>query len=747
MDVLALVARLTLDKSQYEQGLGEAESEASSAGGRLGKVLGGVGKAVGTAAKVTAAGIGAGAAAVGVLTKQSIDAYASYEQLAGGVETLFGNTYSSAEEWAKATGKTLDEAGYEWEAYQSRAQDVINNANNAYKTAGMSANDYMETVTSFAASLNASLGENAWQSANYADMAITDMSDNANKMGTSMESIQNAYMGFSKQNYTMLDNLKLGYGGTKEEMERLLRDAEEFNGLEVGAYQIENFADIVDAIHAVQENLGITGTTSDEAAKTIEGSLNTVKGAWNNLVAGFANPDADMDQLMNNLVVAIVGENEGEGLLNQLIPAVERALRGIGDFVVKAAPIIAQRLPALMRAILPSLIKAATALVAGLVKALPSILQVLIEQAPMIISMLAQALRETAPLLVELGKNLMNSIYNGLVNAFPQLQGALDTVIEIFKTAFDGITTAIDFVKEHIDTIAPIVAAVVGAIAGLGILSIISGLVGAITGIATAIGGVISALSMIKSFAGLISVITTLAGGPLVLIVAAIGAVAGAFIYLWNTSEEFRNFWIGLWEGIKETVSSAWDGIKSFVSSAIDGVKRAIDGLSAIKDTVFGVFNDVYNTITDKLNSAWDFISGIVEKIKGVFNFEWKLPDLKLPHINVGAYIDVPALGTIPDPRYLTVDWYAKAYNNPWMFTKPTVMPDGRGYGDGNGGEVVYGHANLMQDIKDAMGSVGQRVFAPVININGNGLNTQEIVDRVMEEMEAAYNRADKVYA
>lgn len=207
MDLFTLVARLTVDKSQYEQGLKEAESEASSAGGRLGKVLGGVGKAVGTAAKVTAAGIGAGATAVGFLTKQSVDAYASYEQLKGGVETLFGNTYSSAEEWSKATGKTLDEAGYEWEAYQSRAQDVINNANNAYKTAGMSANDYMDTVTSFAAALNKSLGENAWQSANYADMAITDMSDNASKMGTSMESIQNAYMGFSKQNYTMLDNL------------------------------------------------------------------------------------------------------------------------------------------------------------------------------------------------------------------------------------------------------------------------------------------------------------------------------------------------------------------------------------------------------------------------------------------------------------------------------------------------------------------------------------------------------------
>lgn len=562
-------------------------------------------------------------------------------------------------------------------------------------------------------------------------------------------------------------------------MQRLLRDAEEFNGLEMGAYQIDNFADIVDAIHAVQDNLGITGTTSKEAATTIEGSLNTVKGAWNNLVAGFANPDADMDQLMNNLVVAIVGENEGEGLLNNILPAVERALRGIGDFIVKAAPIIAQRLPALMNAILPSLIKAATALVAGLVKALPSILQILIEQAPMIISMLAQAFKETAPLLVELGKNLMTSIYNGLVNAFPQLQGALDIVAGIFKTVFEGITTAIDFVVEHIDTIAPIVAAVVGAIAGLGILSIISGLVGAITGIATAIGGVISALSMIKSFAGLVSVITTLAGGPLVLIVAAIGAVAGAFIYLWNTSEEFRNFWIGLWEGIKATASAAWEAIKSVVTTiakvvpeiwnniknavtnTVEGLKNGIvntwnnikngvtntvenikngvrqkfvdmvrevllrvgaikegirERFEQAKENVLNIFENIKNGIKDKIDWAKDHISNVVETIKNIFNFDWHLPELKLPHINVGRYINVPALGTIPDPRYLSVDWYKKAYENPWMFTKPTVVGN-NGFGDGPGGEIVYGHENLMQDIRSAMGENTERHLADIASM------------------------------
>ena len=308
MDLFTLVARLTLDSSQYERGLDDAESKASSAGGRFGKVLGGAGKAVGTAAKVTAAGIGAGATALGVLTKQSVDAYASYEQLKGGVETLFGSTYESAEKMAEATGMSLKDAKKAYAEYEKNTQTVLNNADKAYMTAGMSANDYMETVTGFAASLIQSTGKvaqqdteaykaqlddqyketkrtyaaqvkeatRAWndriaaakkgsgenvevlkqqkeqelqamkdantdaleelkahnkqlvqemeqanqqsvrtpesvaRATKLADQAIQDMSDNANKMGTNIESIQNAYTGFSKQNFTMLDNLKLG---------------------------------------------------------------------------------------------------------------------------------------------------------------------------------------------------------------------------------------------------------------------------------------------------------------------------------------------------------------------------------------------------------------------------------------------------------------------------------------------------------------------------------------------------------
>ena len=800
MDVLALVARLTLDKSQYENGLSEAESEASSAGGKLGKVLGGVGKAVGTAAKVTAAGISAGTAAVGVLAKQSVDAYANYEQLVGGVGTLFGDS----------------------------AQKVLSDASEAFKTAGMSMNDYMDTSIQSAAALINSLGGDQAQAADLMNMSITDMADNVNKMGTSMEGVQNAYRGFSRGNFTMLDNLALGFAGTKEGMQELLDKAHELSGVE---YNIDSYADIVQAIHVVQDEMGITGTTSKEAATTIEGSLNSVKGAWTNLVAGFANPDADMGKLMDDLVVALVGKNEGEGLLNNILPAVERALQGIGDFVVKAAPIISKRLPALMRSILPSLIKAATALFAGLVKALPSILQILIEQAPTIIEMLAQALMETAPLLVELGKNLMSSIYNGLVNAFPQLAGILETLKGIFQTVFDGISTAVGFVIENIDKILPVVAAIAGAIGALGILSFISGLVSAITGVAGAIGTVISALSMIKSFAGLVSVISTLAGGPLTLIVAAIGAVAAAFIYLWNTSDKFRNFWIGLWEGIKSTVSGAittvknivkttiailasifksavtilsvpwqfiwvnfgniitdkfnaikdfianildgikqkisdiWNGIWNFLSpildtikgafdtawgkikdtvgNALDSIKSGIEKLEEVKDTIAGIFGGVYDIIKDKLDAAWDFISGIVDKIKDAFDFDLSFPDISLPDIKMPhfswSFKDVGFGISIPE---ITVDWWAKGYDNPFLLKRATVL---QGFGDRgayNGGEIVYSHDKLMDDIRqavnfdslmtflaqvvDAINKIGDRISSSIASFTGSA-NTSEI--------------------
>lgn len=251
--------------------------------------------------------------------KQAISSYASYEQLVGGVETLFKDSAKIVEEYA----------------------------NNAYKTAGMSANEYMETVTSFSASLLQSLGKDTKKAAEYGDLAITDMSDNANKMGTSMEMIQNAYQGFAKQNYTMLDNLKLGYGGTKTEMERLIKDANKVkkaNG-EMATLSINSFADVVEAIHIMQTEMGITGTTAKEASSTIEGSTKSMKAAWQNLLTGVADNTQDMDKLVNNFVDSAITAS------NNLVPRIKIAIDGmkklIGSIVTDVFPKLKREIPEL----------------------------------------------------------------------------------------------------------------------------------------------------------------------------------------------------------------------------------------------------------------------------------------------------------------------------------------------------------------------------------------------------------------
>ena len=611
MDLMNLAARLTLDMKDYEDAIGKAGKSAQSFSKNFGGAIGKVGGAIKTVAKAGAVAIGAGATAVGFLTKQAVEGYAEYEQLSGGVKKLFGDA----------------------------ADDVLAFANQAYKTAGMSANQYMEQATGFAASLINSLGGDTKEAAHLADVAMQAMSDNVNTFGTDMGSVQYAFQGFAKQNYTMLDNLKLGYGGTKTEMERLIadaaaaKDAQEKLGLSVDGTSM-SFDNIVKAIQVVQYEQGIAGTTSKEAATTIEGAFNMTKAAWENLVAGFANPDADLGALMDNLIVSVVGDKEGEGLLNQLIPAVERALQGIGQFVQKAAPIISQYLPGLMEAILPGLLSAATSLISGLVKALPTLISIVIQQIPSIVSQIKDAVIEAAPMLIEGGKQLMQSIYNGLTQEFPQIQPVLDGLGKIFETAFDAIGKVVDFFKEHFETIKTVVVAVGGAIAAVGIVGAIASIAGAISTVVGAIGGLISALSMIKSFAGLVSVITTLAGGPLVLIPALIGAIVAAVIYLWNTSETFRNFVLGLWAKIQEIVAGAvevfknlgaafaliWQDIVNNATAVWETLKAVVSaGVTAVKDVVTKVITAVktfissaWNAITRTITTAWTTIKSKV---------------------------------------------------------------------------------------------------------------------------------------
>ncbi len=384
-------------------------------------------KAVGGAAL---AAVGAASVGVAKLTADATNSFAEYEQLVGGVEVLFGDT----------------------------ANEVMENAANAFQTAGLSANDYMETVTGFAASLTSSLGDDIDQAAAYADRAITDMADNANRMGTSIESIQNAYAGFAKQNFTMLDNLKLGYGGTQAEMERLLRDAEQMAGLVEGTFDLNNFADITEAIHIVQENMGIAGATAEEAGSTISGSMAMAKSAWDNLVTGLADPNADLGALIDNFVQA------GITALNNLIPTIQQALVGIGQAITQIVPIIVELLPGLIQTLVPLLVEASTQLVTSLVQALPDVLNVLLEQLPLLFDLIINTLLTQLPLLLDLALQFIVALADGLTQNLPTL---IPAVVDVVLTLVDKLTDPDTLVMLVEASIALIVALAEGLIDAL----------------------------------------------------------------------------------------------------------------------------------------------------------------------------------------------------------------------------------------------------------------------------------------
>ena len=385
-----------------------------------------------TAAKVGAAAVAAAGTAIVAIGKQAIEQYAEYEQLVGGVETLF----------------------------KQSSDTVMGYAENAYKTAGLSANEYMSTVTSFSASLLQSLGGDTEAAAKYADMAITDMSDNANKMGTSMEMIQNAYQGFAKQNYTMLDNLKLGYGGTKEEMQRLLEDAENLSGIE---YDISSYADIVDAIHVVQTEMGITGTTALEASTTIQGSLASMRGAWQNLLTGVAEDNANFEVLVSSFVDSLVlaGEN--------IIPRINTVIQGLTQLITQASQTIIPLAVETLLQNLPSIVAAGMDLVMALVNGILDNMDVLIDSAIELIDVVVDKLIANLPKMIDGGVRLIIALAGGLIKAIPKLVGKIPEIISaiikgfksggnrilevgknIVEGVWQGIQNAADWIKEKV---------------------------------------------------------------------------------------------------------------------------------------------------------------------------------------------------------------------------------------------------------------------------------------------------------
>lgn len=354
--------------------------------------LSGFMKGVGRGVLLTTGAVGTGAVA---LIKSVSSSYGALQQSIGGIETLFGKS----------------------------ADKVIKNANNAYTTAGISANEYMQQVTSFSASLLQSLGGDTEKACDSADMAIRDMADNANKMGTSMEMIQNAYQGFSKQNYTMLDNLKLGYGGTKSEMERLLADAQKISGVK---YDINNLNDVYQAIHTIQGELGITGTTAKEAGETIEGSFNSLGASWQNFIAGLGDPNADMKQLVDNLGKGL------SGAINNVIPVINN--------MVAVLPTVMDSLVNAISSMLPTLIETFTQLITKVIDAIVKLLPQFIPLAIQCVLTVSQAIIENLPLIINAGVQLIIGLIQGISDALPQLLPIIISVLkEVVKTLINNL--------------------------------------------------------------------------------------------------------------------------------------------------------------------------------------------------------------------------------------------------------------------------------------------------------------------
>lgn len=373
MNLLDLFVKISVDTSEVDKNLGDTKEKALSFGDVLKANIAG---------QAIVAGVKAVAGAVKNIGEAAIQSYGEYEQLVGGVETLF----------------------------KSSADTVMQYAANAYQTAGMSANEYMTTVTAFSASLLQSMGGDTDAAAEKANLAITDMSDNANKMGSSMESIQNAYSGFAKQNYTMLDNLKLGYGGTKEEMQRLLDDANALNAAQGNYtnYTIDSYADIVDAIHTVQTEMGITGTTQLEASTTIQGSIASMKAAYDNFITGLGDENADMAELITNLLGSTVTVAEN------LLPVVERILENIGVVVQEKGPEMIEKFVGYAIDKLPDIIKLGLQMVIALVKGLAQNLPQLVTGVLNMAATIIKTLVDSIPDVIEVGKDIVRGVWEGI---------------------------------------------------------------------------------------------------------------------------------------------------------------------------------------------------------------------------------------------------------------------------------------------------------------------------------------------
>lgn len=626
MNLFNLLVKIGADTSGAEKGIDDVGKKTSS----LGSV---VSKGLGMTAKVVGAAVSAAAGGVAALATAATKSYGDYEQLVGGVETLFKDSQDAVMEYA----------------------------NNAYKTAGLSANEYMETVTSFSASLLQSLDGDTAAAADRANLAITDMSDNANKMGTDMTAIQDAYQGFAKQNYTMLDNLKLGYGGTKEEMQRLIDDANALNAAQgnLTNYSIDSYADIVSAIHDVQTEIGITGTTAKEASTTIQGSVSVMKSAWKNLVIGIADDNQDFNKLVNNFVDSAVTAG------NNIIPRIETSIKGIAKLVSSASQSIIPLVVDTIVNALPDVVSAGASLVGslanGVIQNLPALVDVagdiilglfngitakagdIVSSAATIVTNLAGGISEFAVNLIPAVTALSYTLWEELTNP-STLSSIMDAALQIIMSLVDGFMNALPIIVQS----APVIVGnlVAGLIvmlpqiidAGIEILmSLVNGILNAIPSLVAAIPTITMAIvngiltNLDKIILAAIQITLSIAMGMIEAIPNMITQLPRIFLAIVNAFKGFswsgigHDLLTGIWNGINDKV--AW--LKSKVQGVVDKIKGWFTGKDGFDEhspskwskKVFQyVMDGGVNGIDAGMPGMMSAVCGAVDSIKNGFD-------------------------------------------------------------------------------------------------------------------------------
>lgn len=692
---------------ETKKGIKDTTNTAKEESGKIEKAVNKTGEIASKVGKAAIIGATAAATAIGTITKFVVQHYAEYEQLVGGVETLFGAQGLSLKKYAQSIGQTVEQARGKYDQLIQAQTEVMNNAKVAYKTAGMSANDYMNTITSFAAALKQSTA-NETEAAKVANMAVIDMADNANKMGTNMEDIQNAYQGFSKQNYTMLDNLKLGYSGTKSEMERLLQDAEKLTGVH---YDINNLSDVYNAIHEIQKNLGITGTTAKEAMKTIDGAMKMTKASWDNLLTGLADPKQAVGPLISEFAKSL-------GILaKNVTPKIKEVFDALPNALIQITP----QLMNMIIDLAPSLILAAINLVAGLIGALPGIISPIFSQLssligsgmidkigqsissnmPTLISkgldmllQFSQAILTNLPVFVGMGMKLIFYLVQGLMSSLPTLISKVPTIIANLADAFSNSAQTI--FAWGVKIITEIIK---------GLVMSIPSLIANIPKIIYAIFAVWNAINWWNLGKGLINGIKN-----------GITSMGGS---LTSTAKN-------LFESLKNSVSNIFNNIKKVIESPIFGAKTKVlaiigelqngvrVGFNFIKSHASSVWNGIKNAIMSPMSTAANFVKAIINKIKGFFNFRISWPHIPLPHFNIqpsGWNVGDLLKGKIPS---LGIKWYAQAMDNPMILDAPTIfgMSNGQMLGAGEAGaEVVAGRDTLMKMINQASNNKADEIL------------------------------------